>query len=161
VTDIRALLDGHVVEAVELRFSGDIPGPQSAPKQILDALYEVRRRLDRVEFLLSQAIRVRGKLRESNDAATAEVDDAWDSSIHTTRSAAVVRDDYTSAKERYAEANLATLDLRRTQRAAAAVLAHADTSVDLLRLSLRGLGDLRQELLTVLRTLQFESHLER
>lgn len=160
--DIRELLSGYAGEALDLRFAGGLPGPQSAPKQILDALLDVRRRLDRVEALLGRAVRIRARCARASAAAKAAADDAWDRAAQRGRSAPVARgDEFSSARERHADANLAVLDERRAAREAAGLADHADEAVEVLRLAHRGLADLRQDVMAILRALQFESHLDR
>ena len=160
---LRAALDGYTSEALTLRFAADpLPGSHATPQQILGALTDTRRRLDRLEELLGFAIRLRAATHRVHAQATATHDDAWDAAVVDERNAPVARGgDYTSARERHAYANLAVLDHRHTQRRAADLLSSCDEAVDLLKLTHRGLDGVRHDLGTILRTITFESTLER
>jgi hypothetical protein len=158
--DVRAQLDELVVEAIRLRF--DTPPPRlRSPHELLDALYDVRVRLDRVEQILSQAQRLRARARDAAASAEALAEEAWDRAAQQARNSPVSRDDYSSARERAAEANLAVLTERRTARAASALASYVDNQVDVLRTANRGLDGLRHDLLAALRAFQIESSLER
>lgn len=99
--------------------------------------------------------------------ATQTAEDAWDRASQLVREQArnipVTRrsDEFLTGKERAADTNLAVLDQRIAARQAADLAHTCDEAVDVLRLSHRGLDGVRQDLLTILRTLAFESHLER
>ncbi len=161
--EVVTALDGYVGTALELRMTSALPIHDATPGELTDSLAEIRCRLDRVEELLSRVIRIRARLQRCLHAAQATLDDAWDEAVTVQRSAPVRRggDEYTTARERHAEANLATLDLRTATRHAAELAHHADEAVEVIRLAHRGLGDLRHEVLVLLRAVQFESHLER
>lgn len=123
---------------------------------------DVRKRLDRVEAILARTIRIRGMAKRNLAMAQATADDAFDRVIDANRSAVTSRgNEYSSARERAAEANLATLDLIHRARHAAASASICDDAVEVVRLSWRGLDGLRQDLQTIMRSMAFESNLER
>jgi hypothetical protein len=163
IADLVTTLDQFVNEARDLRTGiPTMPGTQAAPHEVHEYLLDVRRRLDRVEHLLATASRVRAHARRfaARDAQAAE--DDWDDAVLKVRSAPVRRgDEFSSARERAAEANLASMTARRTARDSAENAALADECVEVLRLIHRGLDGVRHDTLTLLRLLQFESHLER
>ncbi len=161
--EIPAVLDEYLSEAQDLRTSlPPMPDTQAAPAEVHDYLLDVRRRLDRMEHLLATAVRVRGRVRRAAANATHQADDDWDEAILKVRAAPVRRhDEYSSAKERSAEANLATMTARRAARAAADLASTCDEAAEVLRLLHNGLDNVRRDTLTVLRLVQFESHLER
>lgn len=159
--DARAALDELVVEAVKLRFDVGLSGAAPTPAQLLDSLYDIRGRLDRVEEILTQALRLRARVRAAATSAEALAEEAWDRAAQRGRQQPIARDDYSSGRERTAEANLATLDQRRAARTAAELAAYVDAQVDTLRTLHRGLDGVRHDLLAVIRALAFESHLER
>jgi len=163
VSDLADRLNTHLTEAILLR--GELPpmpGTQAAPHEVHEHLLDVRRRLDRVEHLLALGLRVRAMAHRGVARSTADAEEAWDDAILRVRSAPVRRgDEYSSARERAAEANLATIEARRAVRAAQDAASHCDEAVDVLRTLHRGLDSVRQDTLAVLRLMQFESHLER
>jgi hypothetical protein len=170
LSELEHHLAGWTAEAVELRFgaAGDplgavgLPPTESGPQQVLESLLRVRSRLDRVEALAVRATRARGRLQRASQAAKAQAGEAWDREIARVRSSPVRRgDEFTGPRERYAEANLATLVEQRTERQSSLLLVSADTAVDAIRQCQRGLDSLRQDHIAVMRSYQFESHLER
>ncbi len=163
MTDLVSTLNAFVAEAREMRAGlPPMPGAQAAPYEVHEYLLDVRRRIDRVEFLLTQALRIRSATRQAATQTAREAEDAWDDAILRVRSSPVRRgDEYTSAKERAAAANLATVDARRDARGRADDHAFVEEHVEILRLAHRGLDGVRHDTLTVLRLVQFESHLER
>lgn len=163
VSQVLTDLGEMVREARTLRASlGPMPGSQAAPHEVHEYLLDVRRRLDRTEQHLVQALRVRNATRRLGTAAGHVAEDDWDAAILRIRKAPVRRgDEYSSARERTAEANLATVDVRRQARDRAGDLDLAEGTVEVLRLIHRGLDGVRHDTLAVLRQVAFESHLER
>jgi hypothetical protein len=163
MTALASSLDDLIGEAQNLRAAlPEMPDTHASPHEVHDYLLDVRRRLDRVEHLFAVCIRVHARTKRSAAQITAELDDAWDEAILKVRTAPVRRgDEYSSAKERAAEANLVTLAARRAARTAAENVLRADEALAVLRLLHRGLDGVRQDALTILRALVFESHLER
>lgn len=160
--DVRAALSAYAAEVLVLRFDGELPGPEAGPGDLLSTLLDVRRRLDRIEELHARAIRIKGQVHRKAAFATAVADDAWDTAAQSRRTAPVIRgDEYSSARERTAEANLATVNERVAARKASALATDCDVFVDVIRLAHRGLDGTRHDLLAMLRTLQFETVLER
>lgn len=158
-------LESLVTEAVTLRFGArDFPeDTQIHPDLVQLILLDTRKRLDRVEELLVTAIRVRGRARGVASNRQNEVDDEWARAIDVARKdhRRAAGTDYSGAKERYAEADLAVLDLRIKQRQAQTFADQAQTAYDVVRVCHRGLDTLRGDCVAYLRSLQFESSLER
>lgn len=160
--ELRNALTTMVAEALDLRFGGKIPAAGASLAEIEDALLDIRRRLDRIEELLGRAIRAKARAARAAALATHTADDAWDKAIHGQRTAPVMRGgEYSSAKERHAEANLATMTERIAARNAADLVAVCDEAAEVLRLAWRGMDGARQDLLALMRSTAFESHLER
>ncbi len=160
--DLPAVLAGYVGEVLALRLGVDTSQVGVAPALTMDHLLDVRRRLDRVEELLTQAIRVRAHAQRAATTAQVTAEDAWDTAIGQVRAAPVQPGgEYSSARERHATANLAVLDLRHAARRAAEQAHRCEEAVEVIRLAHRGLDGVRADALAVLRTLAFESHLER
>lgn len=159
-------LDSNLTEAIGLRFQGELPTFDADPAELVAALQDIRRRLDRVEELVARGLRLKGRADRLRALTTAQAEDAWDKKIDElrgTRRGPVSRDrdEYSSAKERYAEANLATLDLRAAARQANDTANQVSSHVELLKHLQRGLDGTRHDINTALRTLAFESTLDR
>jgi hypothetical protein len=157
--DVRATLTTYLDEVLSLRFGYQPPKPGQPLSTHLDTLLDVRQRLDRIEELLVRAVQVRGVARRKAEHATAVADDAFDKAIHNARLGAA--GEFTSAKERTAEANLDSLDTRREARSANLLAEYCDQHVELLKLTHRGLDSARHDLLTTMRVFHVESALER
>lgn len=159
-SSLAEFLARAAAESLTLRMGAQLPAAGAPAGQLLAALLDVRSRLDRLEELLITTLGARGLAARRHTAVRSEVDDAWDQAAVRNRSAGV-RDEYSSAKERAAVTNLEVLDLRRIERSADNQLRRCDETVEAVRLRLRGLQELRQDLLAVIRINQFESTLER
>jgi len=160
--DLPQVLDLYIAQVRALRDLPVLPGPGHAPADVLEHLHEIRSRLDRVEELLSNTLRLRAAAQRNAVIASGEVDDAWDLAIRRLRAAPVQSGgEFTSARERHAEANLAVLDARHAARRAVQTAHRCEEAAEVIRLAHRGLDGARADILTVLRTLAFESHLER
>lgn len=161
--EVRARLGEFIEEAFALRFQlGEWPA-NAAPAEVLARLLDIRSRLDRVDELLFRAVRIKSEVGRVHTRAHVAAEAAWDQASVATRRAPAVRGsgEFTGPRERYAEANLATLGQRRSSRQAEEVKSFADEAVEVLRIAQRGLDGARQETLQMLRSLQFESNLER
>lgn len=145
-----------VEEALAIRAQSGSCVVPSDPVSGLDALVQVRASLDRLEEILSRATRARGRVLRATTHAKALADDRWDEIAKNTR-----HQEFTATREKYADINLETLEERRTARAAEHLLSAVNEAYEIIRLAHRGLEGVRQDYLAMLRTLSFESHLER
>lgn len=157
------ILASYIEETLELCLSYKMPDIDSDPVSVAAiTLADVRQRLDRVDTLLSNTIRLRARAYRMLATVKAEAEDAWDAAAMKRRAAPVQRgDEFYSAREREAEANLATLDKRIGVRKATEVAHLCDEAHDVIRIHHRGLDRVRADVLALLRAAQFESHLER
>lgn len=158
--ELGAVLESYTAETVQLRMDAHLPGAHATTQTLLDALLDVRQRLDRVEELLGNVLRLRATCTRKHTAVRIQVDDAWDDAAVRQR-ASSVRDEYSSAKERTAATNLEVLDLRRLERTADSDARLCDEAVEFIRLRHRGLADVRQDVLAIIKARQFESTLDR
>lgn len=160
--ELEKRLDALKHEVKDLRGRAEMPPATAPPQEVLDTLLVVRGCLDRIEGILSELVQLRSYFQRNLQAEKDAADEAWDTSNAQARRAAAGRaPDYLGAKERYADANLETLEHRRQVRRAEDLFSLADNAVEVVRISHRGLDGTRQDLVTWLRTLQFESSLER
>lgn len=157
-------MDPLVAEARELRSTlPPMPDTHASVADMHDYLLDVRRRMDRIEYIVGLVARIRAAVKRLAVSTGEAADDAWDEAIVAVRNKPVRRanEEYSSARERAAEANLDIFAIRREARNAAENLAHADEALDAVRLIHRGLDGVRHDTLTVLRLVQFESSMER
>lgn len=165
MSEAKDRLRAWLEEALELRGSLGLAAYDDlvAPFQITEQLSNVRMRLDRIEELLIKSVRARAALKRAVRISQDELQDAWDT--HVTNQSpvkrAVLTQEYVTGKEKFAEANLATLELRRAERKSQELLSFAEETLEVIRTVHKGLNDIRQDLLSQVRAIQVESQLER
>lgn len=163
---IEQRMTGWVEEALELRHGkadddeGDLRDALFAegPRDVAHQLVRVRARSDRIDGLLANITRARGRLRRLQSNAKFEADRAY--SEEAARGLAS-RVDYSSAKERDSNAKLGSFEQQRIAHHAAQAVALADECYEVIKDISYQLSSLRTELRAVLHALQFESTLER
>lgn len=163
--EARDRIRGWLQEAVDLRgnLGMDAYDDLSNPYQVVEQLSRVRATLDRIEELLVLATRAKASLTRAHRTTKDEQQLAWDQHV-TSQSALkrpVLTQEYVTGKEKFAEANLATLELQRAERKSLEVLSFAEEALDVIRIIHRGLEGIRQDLLAQIRAIQVESQLER
>lgn len=158
---VRESLKLFVEEALSLRFGINLPSEAAGPQAVLGSLLDFRQRSDRLENIYIRVMQIRARLARHSAAVKAESDDAWANAISKARNSTVTKNDqFVGPRERYAEADLETLQQKRAARKAEDLLSVADEASDVIRTALRGLNDAIQDHRTWLRALQFQSHLE-
>lgn len=165
--DLENQLMGWVREALELRHGEandpegklSLPTPSLGTGAVLGSLLRVRSRLDRVDELVSKATQAQYRITRAEASARFDADAAWDRAAQRNRAATVGQ--FTSAKERAADASLDSFEQKRTAHSAARLVSVATEALAVIKQTYWGLNALREDHNTVLRTLQFESSLER
>jgi hypothetical protein len=133
------------------------PVPDAPPETVSEVLVAVRGRLDRLETLLGLAWMVRGNARRRAAEQQEDYDDRWDElAVRGKRN----QPEFSAAKERTADYNLALVELRIQVRQAQKLASETDDVARRIELAYRGLDGLRQELLARLRAVTFLSSLE-
>ena len=169
-----AALEGQfaswVEEALSLRFEVDpaggyqllLPPSESPPQVVLDSLIHVRQRLDRVEGILASVQRAVGRVARILSAKKFEFEGAWDEAVRSQRSrpARGSGDGFVAPRERYAEANLETLLVRRELHRLELLAQSGETALSTVRLCHRGLNSLREDHGMMLRAMGIGSRLE-
>jgi hypothetical protein len=161
IANTEASLDRALTEAQELRYAGGLPALELGASEVLARLSDIRRRLDRIEVLISDVARFRTRVRVAMNASKARVDDTWAEKVagSGTRANRVSIGSFEDApREKYARADVAVLGLRIVARRRERVLdAIGDTydGVDRVR---RGLDSVRYDLHAMLRVLSIPEH---
>lgn len=162
LTDVEKQLKTLVDEALTLRFSAEVSLDYSSPKTLIDSLLACRARLDRLEELLAVATRAKGRATRAAQEARRVADEAWDTHSVSARSGPVTRrQEYVGAKENYADNNLATLNEQRNARIAERLADYTAECYQVIRTVYHGLDNFRSDHLAIIRSMSFESHLER
>lgn len=159
---LREALSSRLTSVLRLRSGVKVPSLTDGPVAVLGAIRDIRVRLDQMEELLSQLIRLRGSLRRVARRAQETVDDAWAEKV-AAPGGRPARGDFSdpAPRERYALADLAVLNQRREQRVQGDLADEAAEAVEVAQLAYRGLSDMRRDMHTMLRGIEIESSLER
>lgn len=148
------------VAVLRRQASEALPRIGAPPQAYAEALRAIRPLLDRVEEIHATAISLSGGARRAAAESAAQAQEAWDAQA-TAQQRARSGSEYEGAQERYARWNLATLAHRRQARRdehAAGIALDAEKRI---RLAHQGIEGMRQELVPVLRFLQWETSNER
>jgi hypothetical protein len=160
-SDFKAVLAALREEAVQLRFSVTLPASEADPQEITNSLLEARAKTDRVEGVYYKVVQIKSQV--SRDLATRRAlhEEQWAQSLISQKRSPVAQgDNFIGPRERYAEADLATITLKRDVRLAEELMSLSDECHEIVRTCLRGLNDLRQDHLSWLRSIQVQSYLE-
>lgn len=154
---VKALTGPWLAEVESLR-KVTMPSVSAGPREVYARLIEVRANLDRVEEILMLAMALKSAAVADSAACAAAAADALDVAISDRAKRAR---EYEAARERLADAHLATFEEQRKARTAAR-LADAVAGVeDRIKIAYRGLVTLRADLSDALRYTSFESSLDR
>lgn len=160
LTQMEQQMVAWATEVIELRFgeAGDPEGRVSLPDYqegalaVVASLSRVRQRLDRTEELQTKAMRARARLVRMQSEATFEFERAYDEAA--VRRSALRSQEYTSAKERNAEAALDSFQQKRAAHQTARLVAIAQEVEEQIRHCYWGLTKLREDHLSFLRNQQ-------
>lgn len=160
LSDMEKTMVGWATEAIELRFgeAGDdlgrvrLPDWEAGPTAMISSLGRVRVRLDRVEELQTKAMRARGRITRIQSDAAFEAQRAYDeAAVHRS---AFRSQEYTSAKERNAEAALDSFEQKRAAHQAEKLVALSMQVEEQIKHCYWGLVRLREDHLTLLRRVE-------
>lgn len=157
---------GWVSEALELRHGagGDPKGkltpvdPTDGTPAITEALLRVRVRSDRVDELLSRVTLERGRAKRAKEGAQFAADTAL---MEATKHHADRRVEFSSGREREAEAKLDSLEQRRLAHQSDRLVGIANDAYEVISQVHWQLDGIRKDIRATLHALQFESSLER
>jgi hypothetical protein len=123
---------------------------------------QIRPRLDRLEFLRSQAMTLRTTMKVRARVAKDAKEDAWDEAWQQmSRTGGRAGSDYDNARERSARINLRIIAETRAMRQWQIAADMAEDTHDQIRQMHEGMKDVRQDAIQHLRHVVWESTLER
>lgn len=164
-TEVEQQVLSWVKEALDLRHgpAGDPKGPirgapQETPAEVTDLLLRVRARSDRVDELLSKVTLARGRARRAKEEAAFTADRVL---MEATQSRAARRVEFSSGKEREAEAKLDAFEERRIAHQGDRLVSVTNDAYEVINQCHWQLDGIRKDLRAQLHALQFESSLER
>lgn len=163
--ELEARVMAWVTEALELRHgtAGDPDGrlrdaATDTMEEVQNLLLRARQRSDRVDELLANATRARGRARRAKEEAAFQADNAVN---RATTVRAANRVEFSAGREREAEAKLDAFDERRAAHLAERLVSVTAEAYDVVNQIHWQLDAFRKDLRAQLHALQFESSLER
>lgn len=153
-------LDAAVVEAQALRYVEGLPDPALGAREVLRRLSLVRSRLDEVDELLIEVSRFRTGTRVLFKEAAARAEDRWAEQVASTggRRRSAFGSEMEGPRERYARADLATMEDRRVARARERTLDAVTDAYNVIDAIRRGLESVRMDLHALLRFMSAPEH---
>jgi hypothetical protein len=118
----------------------------------------VRQRADRVDFLLSNLLRARGRARRAETGAAWAAERAFDEAAQNGQARRV---EFASTFEKKANANLDSFEQRREAHLAGRLVSVTTEAYEVVNGIHWQLEAIRKDLRSVLNALQFEANLER
>jgi len=158
-----------VTEALEARH-GEYEDPEGklslpdlvevGPAGVQHSLLRVRARLDRVDELLAKATRAKHRASRALEEARWEASNAWNKASTSNNTNSRFQD-YSTGKERDAVATLATFDLQREVHRLTRMVDVTVEAWTVIKQLYWSMDSLRNDHVSVLRNIQFESSLDR
>jgi len=166
MADAMEALTKWVEEAIDLRFgdAGDPEGKIVLPKleaghrALADSLGRVRVRIDRLDEIRAQVTRVKAHIQRSQMEAKFAAEMAYHAASRKNQNNRVAS--FVSADERKADASLDSFAEKRAAHLAELRMAQVDEAVRIVDQCFWGLGNLREDHNTLLRTISFINSLE-
>lgn len=119
----------------------------------------MRLRSDRVDELLAKVTQARGRVKRAEDQAKFAADLAYDEAARA--NSINRRAEFSSARERNADASLDSIQQKRQAHQAARLVSVASEAYEVVNQAHWSLESIRKDLRADLHSLQFESSLER
>lgn len=148
-------------EAQELRSGVELPLVDATPMEIIEVMFDLRPRLDRLESLLVQATYLKRDVAQVAQSFITKHEDAWNSYVSNQKNAGAIRGtEYTGPREKYAEADVMTIETLRDKRLAESLVATCETAVTVVRLMHTGIKDLKSDMHVAIRAASFASSVD-
>lgn len=164
-SELEKQIMGWVKEALDLRHgeAGDPKGSlrgaaEETVGEVTDLLLRVRARSDRVDELLARITLAKGRAKRAREEAQFSADRAL---MEATQQHAQRRAEFSSAKEREADAKLDAFEERRIAHQGDRMVSVTQDAYEVINQVNWQLGAIRNDLRAKLHALQFESSLER
>lgn len=138
-------LSEYIEKTLELRYSIQVPSYDTDFVEVHRIMLKSQELLSAIEQYLSKAIRAKAAADRKIFVARMAYQEGWDRAIIKVNSRPTLNE-YASAKEKAAEANLATLEHARVLRKAEELQSFAAEAADVIRLHYYGLDKVRQDL---------------
>ncbi len=143
--ELQEKLTKYLEEAIALRFEFTNPEFGDGPVELHHSLVAIQTSLTGLEDYLSKSMRAKSMLERKLNSAKMKHQESWDTAIVKTLNRPTLSE-YSTGKERAAEANLATLTQAIALRQLEEVKSFADEAVEIIRLHYYGLDKVRQDI---------------
>src|SRR5882724_3076925 len=158
---LEEALNKLIEESEELRSDFQLPSIDASPGEIVAVLYEVRPRLDRLEALLIKSLRLKRDILQIANVFIDKHNESIDSFMVQQKNANFIRGtDFTSAKERLADANVSNIETKRDAVVAQSLIEACELAVSTVRYRHAGLKDLKTDLHAAIRAASILSSME-
>ncbi len=155
--ELQEKLTKYLEEAIATRFEFVNPEFGDEPVKLHHSLVDVQNSLTRLEGYLSKSIRAKSMLDRKLSSVRMKYQESWDTAIVKTLNRPTLSE-YSTGKERAAEANLATFTQAIALRQLEEVKSFADEAVEVIRLHYYGLDKVRQDIRKRLDLAQSDSY---
>lgn len=155
---IQEFCNEVIDEVTELRFVPSKVGPHSQPIAVMEELWDVRGRLDRVEELLLETYRLKEKFKRSHAMAKSVLEQKWDESFkEVQKNPRSITGEYSSARERAVEVNLMVFGYVKAEKVQEALYSIVNETYTYVRMIHNGIDAYKQDLQAIIRVYQIES----
>lgn len=142
---LQGELEKYMEAAIDLRFQFQVPNFSSGPVELNSSLVQVQEVLTSLERILSDSVRAKAALDRKTSHAKMVWQEAWDTAM-SAEGKKPKFGDFTTGKEKSAEANLAAFNEARILRRLEETQSFANEAVDIARLHYYGLDKVRQDI---------------
>lgn len=143
--ELQDKLESYIEKTIDTRFSFEYPDFTAGPVELHSAVVAVQTALTTIELYLSHSVRAKAALDRKEAHGKMVWQEAFDRSLSASNKKPSFGD-YTTGKEKAAEANLATLNEARSLRQIQETKSFADEAVEIIRLHYYGLDKVRQDI---------------
>lgn len=159
--DIVARMEDFMAEVVELRSSVELPKITDHADEIVERLQHTRQALDRIEEIWRTVGRSKALAQRQMTSLENVANDAWANALRNLRALPTFRNtEYVGPRERYAEADLSTMDARQNFRRAQEQLSHIEEAYDFVKTVYFGMKDVREDIKDILRAQSVQTKME-
>lgn len=166
-SELESSVQEWATEAIELRFgSGEDPqgplyplGPEAKVHEQTDFLYRVKKRVERVDLLYSNAIQAKARARRAQESAQFDATKAYEEAMRKNQASRTA--DFITRDERVADASLDSFEQKRIAHHAGRLVSITSEAYDVIREMHWQLEALRKDVRAMIHAQNFESSLER
>jgi hypothetical protein len=159
--ELVSRMEAFMAEVVELRSSVELPRITDQADEIVTRLQHTRQAIDRIEEIWRTVGRTKAMAQRQMSSLENVANDAWANALRNLRALPTFRNtEYVGPRERYAEADLSTMDARMEFRRAQEQLSHIEEAYDFVKTVYFGMKDVREDIKDILRAQTVQTRME-